>query len=80
MFPLVAAELGPTYPLADLLQFGSLPKITTITSLREKVSYLKAYSLTYIKEEVIAEQLLRKLDPFRQFLRIAADQRSMSRS
>jgi predicted AAA+ superfamily ATPase len=74
MFPLVVAELGPTYPVVDLLQFGSLPKITTIASLREKVSYLKAYSLTYIKEEVIAEQLLRKLDPFRQFLRIAADQ------
>ncbi|MCP4676018.1 MAG: DUF4143 domain-containing protein, partial [Deltaproteobacteria bacterium] len=34
--------------------------------------FLRAYALTYIKEEIQEEQLIRKLDPFRQFLEVAA--------
>jgi uncharacterized protein len=56
------------------LQFGSLPKIVTTDNDRERKLYLQAYGLTYIKEEVMAEQILRRLDPFRNFLRIAEDQ------
>jgi predicted AAA+ superfamily ATPase len=74
MFPFVAHEIGEPYNLQSLLQFGSLPKVVTTDVLEERKAYLRAYTLTYIKEEVSAEQLLRKLDPFRNFLRIAADQ------
>lgn len=74
LFPLVTDEIGEAYNLQALLQFGSLPKVVTTESLEERKAFLRAYSLTYIKEEVSAEQLLRNLDPFRNFLRIAADQ------
>lgn len=74
LFPLVDIEIGEQYDLPDLLQFGSLPKIINSVSAQERKAFLRAYALTYIKEEVVAEQLLRKLDPFRNFLRIAAEQ------
>ena len=74
LFPLVTHEIGELHNLPSLLQFGSLPKVITTESLDERKAYLRSYALTYIKEEVSAEQLLRKLDPFRNFLRIAADQ------
>jgi predicted AAA+ superfamily ATPase len=74
LFPFVTHEIGDHYNLPSLLQFGSLPKVVTAESLEERKAYLRSYALTYIKEEVSAEQILRKLDPFRNFLRIAADQ------
>ena len=74
LFPLVTHEIGERYHLPSLLQFGSLPKVVTTESLDERKAYLRSYALTYIKEEVSAERLLRNLDPFRNFLRIAADQ------
>ena len=51
-----------------------MPKVVTTDSVEDRKAYLKSYALTYIKEEVAAERLLRNLDPFRNFLRIAADQ------
>ena len=74
LFPFVTPEIIPAVALEELLQFGSLPKVITTSNERERKLYLQAYGLTYIKEEVIAEQLLRRLDPFRNFLRIVADQ------
>jgi uncharacterized protein len=38
----------------------------------ERKSFLRSYALTYLKEEVWAEHLIRKRDPFRRFLEIAA--------
>lgn len=74
LFPFVAREIGEHLTLEEVLQFGSLPKVVTAESDAERKAYLRSYSLTYIKEEVNAEQLVRRLDPFRNFLRIAADQ------
>lgn len=74
LFPFVTREIGNNYHLPSLLQFGALPKVVTTESLEERKAFLRSYALMYIKEEVSAEQLLRKLDPFRNFLRIAADQ------
>jgi predicted AAA+ superfamily ATPase len=74
LFPFVSSELTSEFSLEETLQFGALPKVILADTEREKKTYLQAYALTYIKEEVIAEQLLRKLEPFRNFLRIAADQ------
>ena len=70
MFPLCVEELGDAFDLHEVLRWGSLPQIFSWTSEREKASYLKAYIHTYFAEEIRAEQLIRKLDPFRSFLPI----------
>jgi len=54
------------------LKWGTLPRIFQLTSSKEKAAYLRAYALTYLKEEIISEQLIRRIDPFRNFLEVAA--------
>jgi predicted AAA+ superfamily ATPase len=44
----------------------------SLATIEEKKAYLKAYSQTYLQEEIRAEQLVRKLDPFREFLEVSA--------
>lgn len=73
LFPLMQDELGARFELSEVLRFGSLPEIFELDEL-EKVRYLKSYCNTYLKEEVIAEQLVRKVQPFRNFLNLAAIQ------
>ena len=58
--------------LNDLLSFGSLPKIFEFTTSADKIRFLKSYTQTYLKEEIQAEQLTRKMVSFRQFLEVAA--------
>lgn len=71
-FPLTSWEMGQKFNLADYLAWGSLPKVLGYSSVADKADYLKAYALTYLKEEIQAEQIIRNLDPFREFLEIAA--------
>ncbi len=72
LYPFTFLELGEHFNLADALQFGSLPRIFHLKTAREKQQFLTAYALTYLKEEVWSEQLVKKLDPFRRFLEISA--------
>jgi predicted AAA+ superfamily ATPase len=72
LYPLTHRELGEEFVLADALGWGTLPKIFQYTSVEDKREFLRAYALTYIREEIQAEQIVRRLDPFRQFLEIAA--------
>ena len=72
LFPLTHVELGDQFNLHDALQWGTLPKITQLPSAEEKNAYLRAYALTYLKEEVWGEHIIRHLDPFRKFLEISA--------
>lgn len=72
MFPLTFIELGEDFDLNNVLNWGSLPKLTEFHTDIEKQAFLRAYALTYLKEEVWAEHLIRNLDPFRRFLEIAA--------
>lgn len=72
LFPLTAAELGEHFNLVQTLQYGSLPELTTLSTDTEKREYLKSYFYTFLKEEIQVEQTVRKLDPFRDFLYIAA--------
>jgi len=74
LFPLTAAELGSAFDLGAALSYGTLPKISSLSSHRDKVLFLKAYADTYLREEIQIEQLIRKLPPFRKFLEIAARQ------
>lgn len=72
LFPLTHLELGETFDLNQVLHWGSLPKLFSLNSIEEKTAFLKAYALTYLKEEVWNEHLIYKLDPFRRFLETAA--------
>lgn len=73
LWPLTAAELGDRFSLKEALEWGTLPQIyQTQDSPLEKARYLKSYVQTYLKEEVVAEQLVRDLVPFRRFLAVAA--------
>jgi len=72
LFPLTHIELGTDFELDKVLSYGSMAKITEFNSEREKTLFLKSYVETYLKEEVLIEQIIRSLPPFRRFLEIAA--------
>lgn len=73
LYPLTHLELDATFSLDKILQWGSLPKIWNVElSDLDKELYLKAYSQTYLKEEIQEEQLVRNLKSFHAFLEIAA--------
>lgn len=72
LHPLTTIEMGTSFNLESCLMWGSLPKIVGLDSNEEKIAYLNAYALTYLREEIQMEQVVRKLDPFRDFLEIAA--------
>ena len=72
LFPLTHIEMETEFDLLQALQWGTLPKTTQLKLSEEKEAFLKAYALTYLKEEIWAEHIIRQLDPFRKFLEIAA--------
>lgn len=72
LFPLTQKELGGSFDLGEVLHWGSLPRVFALPRAEERKAFLRSYGLTYLKEEVQAEQLVRRLDPFREFLEIAA--------
>ena len=72
LYPLLIDEIGDASNLDDLLRFGSLPAVLNAESDLDKRRFLKAYAQTYLKEEVWGEQLIRKIEPFRRFLPLAA--------
>lgn len=74
LFPLTHLEMGEKFNLTQALHWGTLPKIFHFQDTQEKIRYLRTYTQTYLKEEIVAEQVIRKLDPFCQFLEIAAQQ------
>jgi uncharacterized protein len=51
--------------------WGGLPKVFLGGDDADKIDLLVAYVKTYLSEEVIAEQLVRNLIPFRKFLPVA---------
>lgn len=72
LFPLTARELGPAFDLLQCLRFGTLPATLAFAADADRAEFLRAYARTYLKEEVWSEQLIRRLDPFRRFLEVAA--------
>ena len=72
LHPLTHREVGDAFDLEHALRWGTLPRVHQLGDSRDKDDYLRAYALTYLKEEIIAEQVIRKLAPFRQFLEVAA--------
>lgn len=72
LYPFSYLELPQPIDLISCMQWGMLPKIFDLTTAEKKQLYLEAYTNTYLKEEIWAEQFIRELDPFRRFLEVAA--------
>ena len=67
-YPLTALELGNQFDLQKVLKTGLLP----LSYLdEESKSYLASYIVTYIKEEIQQEGIVRNLDAFTRFLEAA---------
>jgi len=73
LFGLTSAELGDDFSLDRILNNGYLPNHYAMdVHGKEWKLALKAYHADYLKEEVLAEGLLRKLPPFSTFLESVA--------
>jgi predicted AAA+ superfamily ATPase len=69
LFGLSARELGDAFNLDRLLQNGYLPPFYDATNVQ---SIQTSYAGDYLREEVAAEGLVRRLPAFSEFLRLAA--------
>ncbi len=72
LHPFTATELGKRFDLPEILQWGALPKIFEFTHPGDKSEFLQAYTYTYLNEEILQEQIVRKMDPFKRFLVVSA--------
>lgn len=79
MHPLTLEELADNFNLEWVLAYGSLPKIYSIlreNKINEARDFLRAYTVTYLREEIKAEALVRNLQGFQNFLDVAVAQYS----
>ena len=79
MHPLTLDELSNDFNLQWVLSYGSLPRIySTLMQNKTKQArdLLRAYAITYLREEIKAEALVRNLQGFQNFLDIAVAQYS----
>ena len=74
LFPFSVFEPVDGEGFNHFLEWGSLPEIFHKISTEDKKEFLNSYVQTYLKEEIIAEQIVRGLNPFRNFLHIASQQ------
>lgn len=72
LYPLSFAEMKGDFEIHAAMNWGTLPLVTRAQNPKQKKKILDAYVHTYLKEEILVEQLIRKLDPFRNFLPVAA--------
>ncbi len=77
LYPFTVPELGESFNLDETLRWGTLPGIYSLREEEDKQAFLRAYALTYLKEEIAAEQIVRRIDPFRHFLEVAAQSSGM---
>jgi len=79
MHPLTLDELSGDFNLQWVLSYGSLPKIYTTlkqNKTKEAQDLLRTYAITYLREEIKAEALVRNLQGFQNFLDISVAQYS----
>ena len=72
LFPFSFLEVEDVFSLNEALRWGTLPEIFALNDDAEKQAFLSGYAHTYLKEEIVMEQLVRQLQPFRKFLEVAA--------
>ncbi len=71
LYPLTSRELNFQFSIKEMLSFGSLPPIFSFDDRESKNDFLRTYTETYVKEEVVAESLTRNLPGFLRFLQVA---------
>ena len=72
LYPLTYGEFPAGTSINTILQWGALPAIVAAESDQERSELLVSYVHTYLREEILAEQLARDAPPFRKFLESAA--------
>lgn len=79
MHPLTLDELSDDFKLELVLPYGSLPKIYSLLIEKKNEAardFLRAYTVTYLREEIKSEALVRNLQGFQNFLDVAVAQYS----
>lgn len=71
MGPLTSIEMGAAFNLDKALAYGTLPDAVRLATAH-KNTYLRSYTHTYLKEEIQAEGVVRKLPSFTRFLELSA--------
>ena len=64
LYPFLVEEPGDPFNLHDALEWGLLPTIWKTTNLIERPLSLQSYAETYLKEEILVEQIIRNLPRF----------------
>ncbi len=72
LYPFTTAELGKAFDLKKALQWGTFPDAFLAPSPEDAREFLGAYVATYLQKEILQEQWVRNLLPFRRFLAVAA--------
>ena len=71
LYPLVSAEI-PDFDIIKAANRGMLPNHSLASSERQLQKRMQAYVSVYLKEEIAAEALVRKLASFNRFMEVAA--------
>ena len=71
LYPLVSAEVDD-FDIIKAVNRGMLPTHYLATSDRQVLKRMQAYISVYLKEEIAAEALVRKLTSFNRFMEVAA--------
>ena len=77
LHPLTLDEIGDRFNLDWALAYGTLPKIYSLLQEGKETlvqDLLRTYVITYLKEEIKAEAIVRNLQGFQNFLDVAAAQ------
>jgi uncharacterized protein len=69
LFPLIFSEYAKQWSIKEAIEWGTLPGVVTDRSNRMET--LATYVETYLKQELVEEGLIRKLEPFVRFLKVA---------
>jgi predicted AAA+ superfamily ATPase len=72
MAPLALQELGSDWNESHGLSYGFLPGVQNTQKTSEKKLLLRSYAQTYLKEEILAESLVREISGFVRFLNVVA--------
>lgn len=75
LHPLTNFELMPYFDIEAAIQYGTLPKISSLLLENETslaVRHLKSYVSIYLKEEIQSEAIVRNVGAFNRFLEVAA--------
>lgn len=72
LFPFTSQELGSDFNIKNATYYGTIPGILHYTTNSTRQAALESYVTTYLSEEIVAEQILRNVQPFRKFLNLSA--------